>query len=128
MSTEMQVEGPKAQLGPWMFEAHVETRVPSAEVKTSELFKGDVWFRIVLTIDYLDDDGENGVAGELASPWLYSLEAAAKQAKLLKGMFFAWVAYDDEADEYLPHEGTAKFFEIIDAAVARFAITLPGVD
>ena len=119
--------GSWSTLGPWMFEANVELRVPDMYgMKTKDLEKGDTWYRITISIQYGDDNGENGLHGNLSTPWLYSLKAAARQAKLLKGMFLGWTEYSDEKDDYVPNEGIAKFDEIIDHAVERYRITVPG--
>jgi hypothetical protein len=128
MTTKDEEPGSWATLGPWWFEANVEVKVPDMYAfPTKDIEKGDLWFRIAISISFDDGDGEHGMAGELTTPWLYSVNEAAKQAKLLRGMALSWVEYSDDTDEYEPHEGPMKFDEIIDHSVERFCRAMPGV-
>ena len=116
------------EVGFWSLDATVEVQ-PQARYSADEppVEKGDLLFRVKLTLDYNDDSGENGVAGELATPWLWSLDEAVKQTKLLRVISLTWYEYDDAKDDYVLREGSADFDAVVARAVTRFQTALPGV-
>src|SRR3990172_7122261 len=106
-------------VGPWEVDARVET-TPYIRFREDEplLGNGDLWYRIVIALCYSDDTGETGLEGELATPWLWNVNAAAEQAKLLSGLVLAWVDYDEGTDEYIRQEsGEQSLVGIVDSAV-----------
>lgn len=116
-------------VGPWVFYAHIEMRSQQAgwahetrEYRQPALEPGDVWYRLVLTVEFHDEDGEQGLNGELSTPWRYTAKDAADEALKLRSMLLGWREYDDARDNYLPHERVAIFDDLIFAALRRFQL------
>lgn len=112
--------------GPWLFSAHVETRAQvRMDPKEPPLNRGDIWFRVVLIVEYEDDDGEHGVSGELATSWLWDVESAATQAKLFKGLLLSWSHYDEDSNKYVQVDGHFLLDAVVDKAVTQFNNLMP---
>lgn len=103
------------EVGTWELGAEVEMR-PSVIAQE----RGDIEYRIVLSIEHHDETGEEGFGGELSTPWLTSPDEAAVEMKRLRGLSLEWARYDEERDDYDKLADVTEIAGLIDEAVARF--------
>ena len=130
MAEYQRAEDEELTVGPWAFTAHVEVRPQQRSGPRYDepaLERGDVWFRLVLSVQHNDDSGEKGVCGELSTPYLWSLKEVQEQAMTLGMMQLGWEEWDDTAEKYVTHTGEARFKDLIEKAISRFKLTMPEV-
>ena len=103
------------EVGTWEMSAEVEMR-PSIIA----LDRGDLEFRIVLSLHHNDESGDEGLEGTISTPWVGGVDDAAIEAKRLRAMPLLWMHYDEEKDDYEKRVDSLPIAELVDEAVTRF--------
>lgn len=122
--------GEYLRVGMWVLDAHVEMRTRwiepisrgDAPANVPPVEQGDVLYRLVLDVQVDDGDGEHGMAGELATPWLWDLKDMRKQAAMLACLLVRWEEFVEQSNEYVMLDGRADLAALFDRAVERFRL------
>lgn len=103
----------------WSFRAHVEMRPSGLHERLYNeppLGKGDVWYRLVLSMSHMDEDGPSG---EISTPWSFTPEIALESAKLMIGVVIPAIE-DNVSDDGPGPQVVVNLNELFDRAVKRF--------
>jgi hypothetical protein len=117
------------KIGDWQLECRIEMRTQVRNLdswcKEPPLEHGDVWYRFVFELANTNDEGTQGLFGQLETAWQWGIDAAAEQAKKLRALPLLWPEYDEATDEYHDKVAMIEIAPLVDETIAQFKQIAP---
>lgn len=118
-----------SNIGHWQLQCRIEMRTQVRGMcswsKEPPLEHGDVWYRFVFELANTSDCGEQGLFGEITTPWQWCVSSAVDEAKKLRALPLTWTEYDDDTDKDIEKVAMFEIAPLVDEALAQFKKIAP---